>query len=114
MNQTPPFIHGSAVLEKPGRQVAFWPAMDSDGSRALGCGHREGMGADTDANEQQWYPCRVNEWELPVLNSHLQHSRRLAEKPSVSSFLGRDDEQASGSMPSPVAQQHSETHLQQG
>ena len=52
--------------------MAFWPAMDRDGSvlwavvaQAEAAG--EGKGADVEANEEQWSPRRVNELGLNYL-----------------------------------------------
>ena len=52
------------------------------------------------AGEAKGADAEEKSWELPGLNRHLQHRRwQLTEEPSVSSFLGRGDEQASGSRP---------------
>jgi len=56
------------------------------------------------ANDSNSLHSEGTNWGLPGLkNRHLQHRRRLAEKPLISWFLGRDDEQASGSRPAPAA-----------
>ena len=60
------FIHGNTVLEKTGRLVAFWPAMDGDGfvlwavvaAEAEAAG--EAMGAEAEEKSSTWSPRRVN------------------------------------------------------